>query len=125
MVEMINRVSMVLALAVALGGCAFFRGNYGDRFDPADIESIQKGVSTQREVASRLGAPDRIIEISERPVFQYYSYDLKSGTVLFFSRTNIKGQDLYVFFDRHGVVDEVIFGKPKAPPKFQFWPFGE
>ena len=109
----------------AMTGCAFVRGKYGDRFDPADVESIKKGTSTRTDVAARLGAPDRIIEVNGHEIFQYYDYDLKSGTVLFFSRTNIKGQDLYVFFNKEGVVDDVAFGKLKPPPEFQFWPFGD
>jgi len=109
---------------VTITGCAFVRGKYGDQFDPADIESIKKGGSTRTEVATRLGAPDRIIEVNEHEIFQYYNYDVKSGTLLFLSRTNIKGQDLYIFF-KNGVVDDVVFGKPKPTPKFQFWPFGD
>jgi outer membrane protein assembly factor BamE (lipoprotein component of BamABCDE complex) len=108
----------------AMTGCAFVRGKYGDQFDAADIESIKKGVSTRTEVATLLGAPDRIIEVNEHEIFQYYNYDVKSGTLLFLSRTNIKGQDLYIFF-KNGVVDDVVFGKPKSAQKFQFWPFGD
>jgi outer membrane protein assembly factor BamE (lipoprotein component of BamABCDE complex) len=117
--------ALVLLAALTLSGCAFFRGNYGDRFNAEDIAAIQKGVSTRADVATQLGAPDRVAQVNGRDVFQYYQYELKSGTILFFSRTNIKGQDLYVFFTPAGVVDEVIYGKPKAPPKFQWWPFGE
>lgn len=122
-------IASMLAVAVfwelsAMTGCAFVRGKYGDQFDATDIESIKKGVSTRTEVATRLGAPDRIIEVNEHEIFHYYNYDVKSGTVLFFSRTNIKGQDLYIFF-KNGVVDDVVFGKAKSAPEFQFWPFGD
>ena len=108
-----------------LSGCAFTRGKFGDQFDPADVEAIKKGVSTRMDVARQLGAPDRVIEVNEHEIFQYYNYDVKTGLVLFFSRTNIVGQDLYVFFNDNGIVDDVVFGKPKAAPKFQFWPFGD
>ncbi len=118
-------VVTVLWSLAAVTGCAFVRGKYGDQFNPADVESIKKGTSTRTEVAARLGAPDRIIEVNDHEIFQYYYYDMKSGTVLFFSRTNIKGQDLYVFFNKDGVVTDVAFGKPKPPPEFQFWPFGD
>jgi outer membrane protein assembly factor BamE (lipoprotein component of BamABCDE complex) len=117
--------TLILLVCLALPGCAFFRGNYGDRFNAEDIAALQKGVTTRSEVAARLGAPDRVLQINGRDVFQYYQYELKSGTILFFSRTNVKGQDVYVFFTPAGVVDEVIYGKPKPPPKFQWWPFGE
>ncbi len=120
------RTMIALALSLSLlNGCAFVRGKYGDRFDPADVESIKKGASTRAEVAAKLGAPDRIIEVNGHEIFQYYNYDLKWGTVLFFSRANVKGQDLYVFFNTDGIVRDVTFGKPKSPPEFQFWPFGD
>ena len=57
--------------------------------------------------------------------FQYYRYDVKSGMILFFSRTNVMGDDLYVMFNKKGVVDEVVFGKRTNRLKFQFWPFGD
>jgi outer membrane protein assembly factor BamE (lipoprotein component of BamABCDE complex) len=121
----VQRLAACLIFCVLVTSCAFLRGNYGDRFDPKVVESIQKGVSTRQDVASRLGAPDRIVDVSGHEIFQYYNYDMKSGTVLFFSRTNIKGNDLYVFFGKDGVVEDVVFGKQKSPPKFQFWPFGD
>jgi outer membrane protein assembly factor BamE (lipoprotein component of BamABCDE complex) len=118
--------SIVLVLAFgSLSACAFMRGNYGESFNPADVAAIQKGVSTRTDVAAKLGGPDRIIEVNGRDVFQYYNYDLKSGLVLFFSRINVKSQDLYVFFNKDGIVEDVVFGKQKAPPEFQFWPFGD
>ena len=117
--------AVAMMVSLALSGCAFVRGNYGDRFNPQDVETIRVGVSTRQDVAAQLGAPERIIEINDREIFQYYNYALKSGTVLFFSRTNLKGNDLYVFFGRDGIVQEVVFGRQKAPPKLQFWPFGD
>lgn len=108
-----------------LNGCAFARGNYGDQFNMGDVEAIKKGVSTRADVAAHLGAPDRIIEVNGHEIFQYYRYDIKSGLVIIFSRTNVRSEDLFVIFNSNGVVDEVIFGKPKRPIKFQVWPFGD
>jgi hypothetical protein len=48
---------------------------------------------------------------------------VKSGFVLFFSRTNIKSEDVFVIFDRSGVVEDIVSGKKKPPLEFQFWPF--
>ena len=122
------RTAMAVLLAVLaceLSGCAFVRAGYGDRFNPDDVAAIKVGVSTRQDVAAQLGAPERIIEVNDREIFQYYNYALKSGTLLFFSRTNLKGNDLYVFFGRDGIVQEVVFGRQKVPPKLQFWPFGD
>jgi len=114
-----------LVLMIQLGsGCAFVRGNYGEDLNQGDISTIKKGVSTRAEVASVLGAPDRIItEPNGHDIFHYYHYDVKSGYVLIFSRTNIKSDDIFVIFNSAGVVEDVIAGKKKPPLEFQFWPF--
>ena len=118
-------VAMLMTALIASSGCAFARGNYGDTFNATDVENIKIGTSTRQDVAAQLGAPERVIEVNDREIFHYYNYALKSGTVLFFSRTNIKGNDLYVFFGRDGIVQDVVFGRQKPPPKMQFWPFGK
>lgn len=114
----------LLALAV-MSGCAFARGNVGDELRPEDIALIRKGESTRAEVALRLGAPDRIIEINGHEIFQYYRYDVKVGNLLVFSRLNIKSDDLYVRFNQAGIVDDVVFGKRTDQLQFQWWPFGD
>jgi hypothetical protein len=123
----VQGVTAVLLAGIVLGlfGCAFVRGNYGDAFNAGDVETIKVGVSSRQDVASQLGAPERILEVNDREIFHYYNYALKSGTLLFFSRTNVKGNDLYVFFGRDGIVQEVVYGRQKAAPKLQFWPFGD
>ena len=115
----------MLITSVFLPGCAFFRGNYDDDFDRDQVAAIKVGTSTRQEVADLLGAPERVIEVNDHEVFHYYTYMVKSGTILFFSRTNVVGKDLYVFFSREGIAQQVVFGREKAPPKMQFWPFGE
>jgi outer membrane protein assembly factor BamE (lipoprotein component of BamABCDE complex) len=119
--------SLLLAAAAAtlLQGCAFFRGNYDDDFKQEDVESIKVGTSTRQDVAEILGAPERVIQVHDQQVFHYYNYTLKSGTVLFFSRTNVVGNDLYVFFSPDGIAQQVVLGRQKPPPKLQFWPFGD
>ena len=52
------------------------------------------------------------------------NYDMKSGTVLLLSRTNIKSDDVFVLFDKNGVVEDVVAGKKRPAIQFQFWPFG-
>ena len=104
-------------------GCAFVRGNYGEDLNQGDISTIKKGVSTRAEVAAILGAPDRIVEANGRDIFHYYHYDVKSGYVIIFSRTNIKSDDIFVIFNTAGVVEDVVAGRKKPPLEFQFWPF--
>lgn len=115
-------LSLVL-IGVLYQGCAFIRGNYGEELGQGDITTIQKGISTRADVAAVLGAPDRIVEANGREIFHYYHYDIKSGSILVFSRTNIKSDDTFVIFDGTGIVEEVVAGKRKGPLEFQFWPF--
>jgi len=118
-------LTMWLVLMLLLGsGCAFVRGKYGEDINHGDVSTIKKGVSTRADVAAILGAPDRIItEDKGRDIFHYYHYDVKSGYVLFFSRTNIKSDDIFVIFNSDGIVEDVIAGMKKTPLEFQFWPF--
>jgi outer membrane protein assembly factor BamE (lipoprotein component of BamABCDE complex) len=119
-------IPVVLYVLVSFAqGCAFVRGNLGDELSAKDIESLRNGVTTREEVAKLLGAPDRIVQVNSHDVFQYYRYDIKSATVLFFSRTNIKTDDLYVFFNKDHLVDDVVFGRRTGRLEFQFWPFGD
>jgi outer membrane protein assembly factor BamE (lipoprotein component of BamABCDE complex) len=115
----------ILIALFLFSGCAFFRGNYDDAFDEKDVAAIKVGTSTRQDVADLLGAPERVIEVNDQEIFHYYTYAVKSGTLLFFSRTNVVGNDLYVFFSRDGIARQVVFGRQKPPPKMQFWPFGD
>jgi len=123
-----HSIGLLVSLCL-LTGCAFNRGNIGEAFKDEDVASLKKGVSTRTEVVSVLGAPDRIVQTNAHDIFQYYRYDIKaSGLFLIivnFSRLNIKSDDLYVLFNREGVVDDVVFGRRTDRLKFQFWPFGD
>jgi outer membrane protein assembly factor BamE (lipoprotein component of BamABCDE complex) len=121
----VRSLLVVVAAATLVQGCAFFRGNYDDDFKQEDVESITIGASTRQDVANILGAPERVIEVHDKEIFHYYNYTVKSGTVLFFSRTNVVGNDLYIFFSPDGIVQQVVMGRQKPPPKLQFWPFGD
>ena len=116
-------VMAAAAILVLSQGCAFVRGTYGEEVNRGDVTSIKKGVSTRTDVAEILGAPDRIVEANGHEIHHYYRFDVKSGFVLFFSRTNIKSEDVFVVFDQAGLVEEVLVGRKKPPLEFQFWPF--
>jgi outer membrane protein assembly factor BamE (lipoprotein component of BamABCDE complex) len=116
---------LVVAVAILTGGCAFVRGTYGEEVNPPDLSSIKKGTTTRAEVATLLGAPERIIEVNHHEIFQYFHFDMKSGLFLFFSRTNIISEDVFVFFDENGIVQDLVVGKKKPALEMQFWPFGD
>jgi outer membrane protein assembly factor BamE (lipoprotein component of BamABCDE complex) len=120
------------AIAVALlflMGCSFSRGTLGDEFNADQIATIKKGETSKADVLTVLGAPDRVLPMNGQELFQYYRYDAKAGSLLLilvnFARLNIKSDDLYIWFNREGIVQDVIFGKRTEKLKFQFWPFGE
>ncbi len=110
-------------------GCAVTRGNIGDRVNPDAVAALQKGVTTRQEALHALGAPDRILQINGREVFQYYHYDIKSSSLVLIllnlSRTQVKSDDLYLFFAKDGPLDEVMFGRRTESMAFRFWPFGD
>lgn len=116
---------LIAAVAVLSGGCAFVRGTYGEEVKSLDLSSIQKGTTTRAEVATLLGAPDRIVEVNGREIFHYFHFDMKSGLIVIFSRTNIISEDVFVFFDANGIVQDIVVGKKKPAPEMQFWPFGD
>jgi hypothetical protein len=126
---------LVRALGIAfLGlmltqGCAFSRGTLGDEIKSDAIASIKKGASTKAEVLTLLGAPDRLLQVNGRDVFQYYRYDAKAGSLLLivvnFSRLSVKSDDLFVILNREGIVEDVISSKRTDGMEFRFWPFGD
>lgn len=120
----------VCSLAVALmQGCAFSRGTLGDDIQAETVGSIKKGVTTKAEVLALLGAPDRVLPLNGRDVYQYYRYDAKAGSLLLilvnFSRVSVKGDDVFVIINQDGIVEEVMSSKRTENLEFRFWPFGE
>ena len=110
-------------------GCAFSRGTLGEDINAESVNAIKKGVTTKAEVLSLLGAPDRMLQLNGRDLFQYYRYDAKAGSLLLivlnFSRLSVKSDDLYVILNREGTVEDVIASKRTGTLEFRFWPFGD
>ena len=120
---------VLLVITALLQGCAFSRGTLGDDIKADTVAAIQKGITTKDEVFRLLGAPDRLLPLNGRDVYQYYRYDAKAGSLLLiilnFSRLSIKSDDLFVILNRDGVVEDVISSKRTDALAFRFWPFGE
>lgn len=112
-----------------LQACAFSRGTLGDEISLDAIAALHKGQTTKAEVINLLGAPDRLVQLNGRDVFQYYRYDAKAGSLLLivlnFTRLSIKSDDLFVVLNQDGLVEDVISSKRTDGMKFRFWPFGE
>ncbi|MDO9117395.1 MAG: hypothetical protein Q8N04_19415 [Nitrospira sp.] len=120
---------MALIGLMCTQGCAFSRGTLGDEIRADAVASIKKGTSSKAEVLAALGAPDRLLQVNGRDVYQYYRYDAKAGSLLLilvnFSRLSIKSDDLFVILNREGTVEDVIVSKRTDGMEFRFWPFGD
>ena len=116
-------------VAILIQGCAFSRGTLGDDIKTEAIGEIKKGVTTKAGVLALLGAPDRVLPLNGRDVYQYYRYDAKAGSLLLilinFSRLSVKGDDLFVMLNQNGIVEEVLSSKRTENLEFRFWPFGD
>lgn len=123
----LRNVGLVLLLVVS--ACAFNRGTLGDDIKPDVVSTIKKSTTTKAEVVALLGAPDRILQVNGRDVFQYYRYDAKAGSLLLiilnFSRLSVKSDDLFVLLNREGLVEDVISSRRTEALEFRFWPFGD
>jgi hypothetical protein len=101
----------------------------GDDISPEAVAKIKEGSTTKDEMLALLGAPDRLIQVNGRDVFQYYRYDAKVGSLLLIvinlSRFSVKSDDLYVIVNREGVVEDVISSRRTDGLEFRFWPFDE
>jgi hypothetical protein len=116
-----------LVVALLLQGCAFSRGTLGDDVPSEIVATIQKGTTTKEEVLRMLGAPDRLLPLNGRDLFQYYRYDAKAGSLLLivlnFTRLSIKSDDLFIIVNREGIVEDVLSSKRTENLEFKFWPF--
>ena len=121
---------IVIALTLALlQGCVVTRGTVGEPIQEEAVSAIKKGKTTMAEVVSSIGAPDRIVRGNDREVFHYYYYDGKSPAMMLILlnliRMDVKSDNLYVFFNREGIAEEVVYGKRTGRTQFRLWPFGD
>ena len=121
-------IVIVLTLAL-LQGCVVTRGTVGEPIQEEAVSAINKGKTTMAEVVSSIGAPDRIVRGNDREIFHYYYYDGKSPAMMLillnFIRMDVKSDNLYVFFNRAGIAEEVVYGKRTGRTEFRLWPFGD
>ncbi len=122
-------ILIVVAGCLLVQGCAFSRGTLGDDISSEAVAKIKEGSTTKDEMLALLGAPDRLIQVNGRDVFQYYRYDAKVGSLLLIvinlSRFSVKSDDLYVIVNREGIVEDVISSRRTDGLEFRFWPFDE
>ena len=122
-------ILLLIGLSVILQSCVVIRGRVGNPIDETHIQQIEKGTSKKEFVVTLLGAPDRIIVGGDKEIFHYYYYDGKSPGLLLLVfnlvTINVKSDNLYVFFDQQGVVQNVVYGNRTNELKFKLDPFGK
>jgi hypothetical protein len=120
---------VVLTALTLAQGCVVTRGTLGEPFREEAIGQIKKGGSTASDVVALLGAPERIVRGNDREIFHYYYYDGKSPALLLLIlnlvRVEVKSDNLYVFFGRNGLVEDVLYSKHTPNVEFKLWPFGD
>jgi outer membrane protein assembly factor BamE (lipoprotein component of BamABCDE complex) len=128
---MLFRTSVLLLVGISLfiNGCVLSRGRVGNPIQEESLSQIEKGISKKESVVTLLGAPDRIIVGNDKEIFQYYYYDGKSpGLILLVFNilsVNVRSDNLYVFFDRQDIVQDVIYGKRTPEVDFTIRPWGK
>lgn len=119
-----------LALIMTMAqGCVFGRGRIGNPITEEQVVAIQKGITTKSLVVTLLGAPDRIVVGPEREIFHYYYYDGKSPAlflgIINFVGFDLKNDNLYVFFDKSDVAQDLVYGNRTQEVSFWHWPWGK
>jgi outer membrane protein assembly factor BamE (lipoprotein component of BamABCDE complex) len=122
-------ILLLIGCVLVLQGCVLSRGRVGNPIDEASIQKLEKGATKKDVVVALLGAPDRILVGNEKEIFHYYYYDGKSPALFLalinFISINVRSDNLYIFFDQHGVVQDVIFGKRTDEVEFKLRPWGK
>lgn len=122
-------VLLLVGLSLLINGCVLSRGRVGNPIQEESLSQIEKGITKKESVVTLLGAPDRIIIGNDKEIFQYYYYDGKSpGLILLVFNilsVNVRSDNLYVFFDRQGIVQDVIYGKRTPEVDFTIRPWGK
>lgn len=122
-------VLLLIGLSLLINGCVLSRGRVGNPIQEESLSQIEKGITKKESVVTLLGAPDRIIVGNDKEIFQYYYYDGKSpGLILLVFNilsVNVRSDNLYVFFDRQGIVQDVIYGKRTPEVDFTIRPWGK
>lgn len=94
----------VVALALALSGCAETLTKHGTQFHATDLQSIQPGMS-QDQVKSTLGTPSTSAVVGNGNAYYYISSTM--GQTSFMAPSEKDRQVVAVYFDQGGTVQNV------------------
>ena len=112
-----SRITALLLVAWLGAGCALTQTSDGTPLDPERVGQIVVGQSTRADVQRLLGTPDEIIysNLEHDPLFERaFRYQRNRRRTTYFtlilfsaSRADANSDNVIVFFDDRGVVEDV------------------
>jgi hypothetical protein len=125
---------LVAALACTSLSCVLSQATDGTSISDDQISVLQPGTSTVSDVVRVLGAPDHIIysNLEHDPLFERaFQYKRKRRKSTFFtiillsgSRSDTNVDNVIVFFDDQGIVEDVAVRLDMDRPRFA-WPWSD
>jgi len=120
---------LLLSFVLILSGCVVSRGRVGNPINEQQLQRVEKGSTHRDQVVELLGAPDRIIQGNDKDIYQYYYYDAKSPGLILLAfnilSLNVKSDNLYIFIDKQGIAQDIIYGKRTDGVDFTLRPWGK
>lgn len=125
--------ALTLALLSALVGfsgisCVLSQSTNGTGISEEQVDAIVVGGSLRSDVATVFGAPDEIIysNLEHDPLFERaYKYSRRRRKTTFFTlilfsgaRTDVNHDEVVVFFDDYGVVEEIAARLDMDRPRY-------
>ena len=121
-----NRNILILIVAV-LSSCAVKTGNqFLEKLTYSEIrEQIQKGVTTQLQVKSYYGEPQRVDITDNNQEKWHYVFRRESPKAInyvpvankIYNGTNDTDKQLIIIFDQHNIVDQIAFTNSQGETK--------
>ena len=102
---------LLACLPLLAASCFLSESTINQELDPQKVAAIEPGVTTALEVAAALGAPDEVVQLTNRSAWHYQHLHEKQSA-LFLIVFAARGVDtqvdrVWVFFDEDDVVTHV------------------
>ena len=121
-------ISLLSAIGVLGAACVLSQSTSGTSLSEQQVAEIVVGVSTRADVARVLGAPDEIVysNLEHDSLFERaYQFTRKRSKTTFFTlilfsgaRSDINHDQVIVFFDNDGVVEDVAARLDMDRPRY-------
>ena len=99
------------ALLLLLGSCFLSRSTTNEPLGKQQLDQLQPGRTTAREVVERLGAPNEVVQLGSRSAYRYDFTNLKRAgftlIVISFLNEDTRSDRAWLFFDGKDVLTHV------------------